>query len=410
MRDVVVTGIGIASALGHTPDEYWTRLRAGEVAVRVATPAELGVDAPVLWAPIDDFDPAARFDPRIVAGTDRCAQLLMAAAIDAVADAGLDAAGQLHPRRTAVMTGTSMGGLNSVIDAQSALERDGVDAIPRKVQIMMWPNMGAAQLAHRWKLHGPQLTICTACASSADAIGIAARHIETGMVDVAIVGGSDAQLRPLVLLSAGGLGAGSSALDPLRASLPFDVNRSGMVVGEGGGAVVLESRAHAAARGAVPLAAIAGYGSLADSYHPSSPDPSGEWQALTMRTALDDAGLEPDAISAVVAHGTATRVGDISEIRALNRYLGRHAGDVKVASVKGHVGHASGGAAAMSVVAAIGALRDGLLPMNAGTTEPEGEADFEIVVGGPATIAPGAVQVNAFGFGGQNASLVLTPA
>jgi 3-oxoacyl-[acyl-carrier-protein] synthase II len=407
MRDVVVTGTGVVSALGHTPGAFWEQLCAGTVAVRRAPREDAGTDEPVVWAPMPDFDPAARLDGRTLAGTDRFAQILMVAAEDAVADAGLDG---LDPLRTAVVTGTSMGGLTSVIDAQAAYDRGGPEALPRKVQITMWPNMGAARLAYRWKLHGPQLTLCTACASSADAIGTGARFVESGLVDVAIVGGSDAQLRPLVLLSAGALGAGSTEPYPARASLPFDVHRSGMVVGEGGAVLVLESRAHAAARGATPLAAVAGYGSLADSYHPSSPDPSGEWQALAMRQALDDAGLAVDAVGGVVAHGTATRIGDTSEIRALNAYLGAHAPQVKVASIKGHVGHSSGAAAVMSAVAGIQALRTGSLMMNAGTTEPDPDAEFAIVTGAPAALTAPAVQVNAFGFGGQNASLVMTPA
>lgn len=406
MRDVVVTGIGVVSSIGQTVESYWDNLAAGTVAIRRASRDELGADDHVLWAPIDDFDPAGRLDDRAIAGTDRFAQILMIAAQDAVAHAGLDT---LHPLRTAVVTGTSMGGLNSVIDAQADYDRGGADAVPKKVQIKMWPNMGAAQLAYHWKLHGPQLTLCTACASSADAIGTGARFIEAGLVDVAVVGGSDAHLRPLVLLSAGALGAGSKARDPLRASLPFDKNRSGMVVGEGGAVLVLERRAHAAARGARAYATVAGYGSLGDSYHPSSPDPSGEWQALTMQHALDDAGLDVSAVSGVVAHGTATVVGDLSEIRAVNAYLGSHAPAVKVASVKGHIGHSSGAAAVMSSVAAIKALQDGELVMNAGTTEPEDEARFELVTRAPAKLCGGHVQVNAFGFGGQNASLIFGP-
>jgi 3-oxoacyl-[acyl-carrier-protein] synthase II len=195
----------------------------------------------------------------------------------------------------------------------------------------------------------------------------------------------------------------------MRASLPFDRCRSGMVVGEGSGALVLERRSHAEARGARPYAAVTGYGSLADSYHPSSPDPSGEWQALTMRHALEDAGLGIESISGILAHGTATRAGDTSEIRAMNRYLGAHAPDVRVASIKGHIGHSSGAAAVMSCIAAIQGLREGRLIMNAGTTEPDDEARFDVVTRAPATITAGSVQVNAFGFGGQNASLVFSP-
>ena len=406
MKDVVVTGMGVVSSIGSTVDRYWESLTSGRIGIVKASAEDLGADRPGLWAPIDGgFGAEELLDDKVLAGTDRHTQMLMVAAENAREQAGL---GELDPLRTALVTGTSMGGLNSVIDAQSAYEDGGAPAVPNKVQIKMWPNMGAAQLAYRWKLHGPQLTLCTACASSADAVGTAARLIESGIADVAVAGGSDAHLKPVVLLSAGGLGAGSAEVDPARGLLPFDKGRSGMVVGEGAGALVLESRRHAQARGARILAAVRGYGSLADSYHPSSPDPSGEWQALTMSNALADAGLERSDIAGIVAHGTGTRIGDAAELRAINRYLGEHAEKVVVASTKGHIGHTSGASAVMSMIAAIESLRTRRFVHNAGTTDPEDEARFRIVTGGPVELGEGAVQVNAFGFGGQNASVLLT--
>lgn len=406
MQDVVVTGSGVVSSLGSTVDAYWEGLKASRSGIRTATAEEFGSDAPGVWAPVlHDFVGPARLDPRVEAGSDRHTQMLMVAAGSAFEDSKLDS---LDPLRTAVITGTSMGGLNSVIEGQEEYDAHGPSAIPNKVQIKMWPNMGAAQLAYKWKLHGPQLTVCTACASSADAIGIGARHIQSGLVDVALVGGSDAHLKPLVLLAAGGLGAGSSSMDPERALMPFDKDRTGMVVGEGAGVLVLERRQHAEARGARILGSVRGYASLADSYHPSSPDPTGEWQALTMKQALVDADLDVGDVAAVVAHGTGTRIGDVSEIRALNDYLGDRAPDVKVASIKGHIGHTSGAAAVMSAIAAIRGLDEGTLVHNRGTSNPEDEARFEVVTHGPAAITPGAIQINAFGFGGQNASLVFT--
>lgn len=406
MKDVVVTGSGVVSSIGSTVEGFWESLLAGRIGITGATPEDLGSDSPGLWAPIrGGFGAEELLDERVLNGTDRYAQMLMVAAEGARTDAGLD---ELDPLRTAVLTATSMGGLNSVIDAQAAYDAGGQEALPNKVQIRMWPNMGGAQLAYRWKLHGPQLTFCTACASSADAVGNAARMVEAGAVDVAVVAAGDAHLRPLVLLSAGGLGAGSTSLDPARGLMPFDKARTGMVVGEGAGALVLESREHARARGAEVLAAVRGYGSLADSYHPSSPDPSGEWQAMTMSNALREAGLGSADVAGVVAHGTGTKVGDVSEIRAVNQVLGDHAERAKVASIKGHIGHTSGAAAVMSMVAGIRAMSTGDFPANAGTTDPEDEARFEVVIGGPAKLGDGAVQINAFGFGGQNASVVLT--
>jgi 3-oxoacyl-[acyl-carrier-protein] synthase II len=404
--DIVVTGVGITSALGHTPDVYWEGLAGGHTAIAPVTFEGPDGSPPVatMWAPITDFDPAAWLDPREQDATDRYAQLLLAAAEGARADAGLD---ELDPERTAVVGATAMGGVLSLADGQHQVELGGPAAAPRKLQLRIWPNMAAALLTRRWGLHGPCYTLCTACAASLDAVGLAAGLLRSGLADTAVVAAGDAQLGPLIVGSAAVLGAGSRAVDPARASLPFDRSRSGMVVGEGGAALVLERAGGAAGRRAATRARVLGYGSLADAHHPSSPDPTGRWEARAVAMAQQRAGLAPGDVGGVVAHGTATVVGDAAEIRAINDVWGADAAGLPVTSLKGNVGHASGAAGMMSMVAAVLGLAAGQLPPTAGTTDPEPEARFAVVMGRPAPLRRPVVQVNGFGFGGQNASVVL---
>jgi 3-oxoacyl-[acyl-carrier-protein] synthase II len=349
----------------------------------------------------------------VVSGSDQFTLFTLAAAGQALAEAGLT---ELDPRRTGVAMGTSMGGTGALQKAQYQLQTAGPEAVDRKTMIKIWPNMAAAQVAMRYQLHGPSLTFCTACASSIDAIGAAAGLIRAGRADVVIAGGTeggygrpdgspDGDFVPAVFYSHAGYGLTGGTRDRLRASIPFDVDRSGIVVGEGCAMVVLESREHAERRGAAVLGTVDGYASLADSYHPSSPEPGGIWEAEVMRQALADASLEPSAVEAIVAHGTSTPKGDSAEIRAINDvYQGV---PVVVTSIKGNLGHPSGAAGGQAVVAGLCALRDHKLPHTAGTTRVDPEARFEVVTSAPAGIRAGHIQVNAFGFGGQNASLVL---
>jgi 3-oxoacyl-[acyl-carrier-protein] synthase II len=411
MADVVVTGMGAVSSLGHDADAFWAGLRDGDVAIHEAPWSGGGHFA--WWSAVRDFDASAWASPSVESGSDLFTLYALAASEQALRQAGLP---EPDPRRTGVVLGTSMGGTRALLKAQHALETGGPAAVDRKTMIQIWPNMAAAQIAMRRGLHGPSLTFCTACASSLDAIGSAADLIRSGRADVVIAGGAeggfglpdgrpDGDFVPAVFHSQAAYGVTTGRTSRLRASVPFDVERSGIVVGEGCGIVVLESREHAERRGAAVLGSVLGYASLADAYHPSSPEPQGIWEAETMEQALTAAGLTAGDVDAVLAHGTSTPKGDTAEIRAINRvYRGR---PVKVTSIKGNLGHPAGAAGALGVIAALHGLRDGVLPHTAGTKNVDPEADFEVVVDRPAPIGSGRMQVNAFGFGGQNASLVL---
>lgn len=403
MKNVAITGQGVISCLGLTVSDFCRGLDEGQIPAEAAPwSAETGGN--IFHAPVKGFEPTDWMSSRTVGGTDRFAQYAVAAAAEAVKNAGIE---EFNPVRTAVIMGTSMAGAQTLLDAQDEYVRGGYEAIPRKLQLMAWPNMAGAQIALRWKLHGPLLTISTACASSLDAIGLAARMIESGMVDVAITGGSDNGGVRTSQLAAARYGMSPIDVeDPKMVCRPFDVNRRGVLGGDGAAVVVLESVSHARARGAQIQGLVRGYGSLSDGYHPSSPNPSGEWEVAAMRAAQAEAELTPSDIGAVVAHATGTPVGDIAEITAINEVFAST--PVLATGIKGNVGHTAGAAGAMGVMTGLHSLRTGTLSPTASTTDLDPAIRFEVPLGAPAAAKIDAFQVNAFGFGGQNTSLVVS--
>ena len=416
MRRIAITGLGVVSALGHDVDSFIGGLTNGTVLIEPAPWAGEGPGAYFSWMSlITGFDPADWMDEKVRDGTDLFSQYALAAATQAVRSAGLS---ETIPETAAVVHGTTMGGVRGLMKAQHDLEASGPAAIDRKTMIRIWPNMAAAQIAMRFGLHGPQLTVTSACASSLDAVGVAAGMIASGRAPVAVVGGTDAGWQlppgsaddsfvPALFYSRSQYGVNSAERDPRRASLPFDRDRNGVVGGEGSAFFVLEDAAAARRRGAPILAEVAGYASLADGYHPSSPEPSGRWEAETMLRALGDADIPAAEVGAVVAHATATPKGDTAEIRAINTVYGKHASGLHAMSFKGHIGHTGASAGGMGILIAVAALNRGVLPHTACTTNPDPEADFHVVTRAPVEVDTRAVQVNAFGFGGQNASVVV---
>ena len=411
LRNVVITGMGIVSSLGLDVDRFMTRLLAGEVAIHAAPwPSEAG---DVWWSGVQGFEPAQWVSPEVEAGTDLYAQYAIAAARQSVDQSGIT----FDPIRTAVVHGTTLGGVRALLRAQHDLDRHGAAAIDRKTLIKISPNMAAAQLSMLWGLHGPQITIGAACASSLDAIGTAAHLIADGRADAAIAGGTeggwtatdgsaDGDFAPAVFHSQIRYGMVVPGPDRLTASVPFDRRRTGVVTGEGSAMFVLEREDAARARGATVLAEVAGYASLGDAHHPSSPEPTGRWEAEVMNQALVTAGLRAQDVDALVAHATSTPKGDLAEIRAINSVYSRSR-SLPVTSLKGHIGHSGAAAGAMSLVAAVHTLNGDDLPHTAGTRDIDPEVDFSVVVERPRAVDADVIQINAFGFGGQNASLVV---
>ena len=416
---IAITGVGMVSPLGSTADTTYAALLGGECGVSTAPWQEPGDERPGWFAPVHSgFEPRDWLDQARLDGTDRFVTFGLAAVHEAVTGAQLtpDHGQGLDPLRTAVVDSTSMGGFYSLMRAQAALARGGIAAIPTKTMMQVWGNMSCAQVAMRYKLHGPALTVNTACAGSLDAVGQGARLIREGLVDVALCGGTEggfpsgpdggSDFVPVTSPGAALIGVESSATDSRLASLPFDVRRSGIVFGEGAAWLVLESEAHATRRNATVRAWLEGYASCADSYHPVAPDPSGRWEAHAMDLARSSAGLSASDIALVVAHGTGTPKGDAAEAAALARSFGQVR--PAVTSLKGHLGHTGASSGAMSMIAAIEMMdRREVIPTR-GTTEIDPGFDLDLKVGSVGPLAIGRVQVNAFGFGGQDASLVLS--
>ena len=399
MKNVVITGMGVISSIGYSVKQFWRSLVNGRMAISNTSDPSLP-----FWSPVSrDFDPIKWLDSDVVRTTNRLTQFALCAAIDAVT---MSQAAPLPSTRTAVILGSTMGSVPTLAETQSALEHEGPRAVPARLMSQVIPNIPAAHIAIRWGLHGPLLTISTACASSLDAIGLAAKMIEGGEIDYAIAGGVDGLLTPVVAHSLVRARAVTKSFVPELASRPFDRDRTGFVMGEGAGIVLLESIKSAKTRHQPVLARIIGYGSVADAFHVTSPDPSGKWEALAMQIALEDARVSPSEIDAVIAHGTGTPVGDNAEIQAINQTFTKPQTPI-VTSIKGNMGHSMAASGVMAVIAGTNALINGKLPFTMGTREVDPTAEFDLVTRQTRSLSMAKLQVNAFGFGGQNASLVL---
>ncbi len=403
MSSCVITGMGIISSLGLSVDEFWQRLLEGEQAVEgVMIP---GASVPIWQSRVGpSFNPQDVVDdPRVLRNASRFTFYALAGVSQALAQARLN---ELPEERTAVLMGTSMGGVPDLTAAQSSYITEGIQKVPARLMASVIPNMAASHIAMHYHLHGPQLTLTSACASGIDSIGMASRLIQSGMADIAIVGGVENLLDPVVSASLFHAHALAQATYSSDASKPFDRDRTGFVMGEGAGVVILESEVHALRREQPILAYVEGYASLADGYHVTAPEPSGKWEARAMERALDAASISAHAIDLVLAHGTGTPVGDLAEIRAIKRVYGSL--PAVVTSIKGHIGHSMGASGTMSVIAAIQSMHHSIVPPTKGTHILDPEVDFEIVLDEPLRVPVQMTQVNAFGFGGQNASLVLS--
>ncbi len=411
--NLAITGVGAVSPIGCSAAALCDGLLAGRIGIRPAPWAEASGGG-LYGAVADDFDPTRWMDERVVAGTDGFARFALAASAQAIADAGLDPAA-LDPHRTAVVHGTSMGGHFSVARAQWQFDRGGVAAIDAKTQIKIWPNMAAAQICMAYGLHGPSLTVTTACASSLDAIGTAALYLNAGMAEVALVGATEGgytcdpgqeHFQAAVNAAEQRYGMSTGQADPTRAMLPFAADRVGIVSGEGSAFFVLETAEHAAARGALTKGWVLGYGSLADAHHPSSPEPNGRWEELVMAQAQTSAGVRAVDLDVLVAHATGTPKGDTAEIRAINRVFADN-DLLTVTGLKGHTGHTGAASGAMNIMAGLQAFDSGLLPNIAGTSKLDPEIEFDVALHQPRSVSPELIQVNSFGFGGQNASMII---
>lgn len=420
MDAIAITGTGVVSALGSSVDRFHQGMLADRSGIGLAPWCDPERDGgKVFWGTVTDFDPLDWMDAKIADGSDLFAQFALAAAQQAMQQAGLHDGGY-DAERLGVVHGTSGGGVRAFQKAQYMLDTQGPEAVPRKTQLQVWANMAAGQISLRYRLHGPNLTVTTACASSLDAMGTAARLIRAGEADIVIAGGTeggisaaggkpDGDFVPAMYYAGGAYGMEGASDDPRRVMLPFDVKRQGIVVGEGSSIVVLERESHAKARGAKILGYFRGYGSLSDSFHPSSPDPSGQWEAKAMEKAIQSAGMSPSDVGGLAAHATATPKGDTAEIAAINRVHGRgRSAPLPVTAPKGHFGHSGASSGGMALIELLCGMADGVFVHTSNTDEPDPAAEFELVIGKPKKLDFDVAQINSFGFGGQNASVVIS--
>jgi 3-oxoacyl-[acyl-carrier-protein] synthase II len=403
---VAITGLGVKTPAGCDLGTFWDTLLAGRscaAPIRRIDPAPL----PVRFAcEVTEFDTATYFDSKETRRTDRVAQLAFGAAADALADAGELGA---DPARCGVVAAAGVGGLITQEEQEYNLFSRGPNRVSPMLVPMMMPNAAAALVGMKLGWTGPNFCIATACAGGSHAIGEAARLIREGSSDVVLAGGSEACVTPIAIAAFARMGALSSRNDePTLASRPFDVDRDGFVMGEGAGFLVLESWDRAVARGAHIYGEVAGYGRNSDAYHVTAPSPGGEGAAHCMRLALADAGLEPSQIGHVNAHGTSTDLNDAAEAEAVVKVFGEST--LPIWSAKGSIGHLIAAAGAVEAVAAMLSLRDGIIPPTVNHRHGEPElGSVDVVHGEPRTLAAAPVVSNSFGFGGHNASLVLTP-
>lgn len=412
-RRVVVTGLGVISPIGNNIDTYWENLLAGVCGIDFikAFPTD---DLPSKVAgEVKDFDPAEYgIEPSFSRRQDRFTLFAVAAASQAMKQSGLDAGdgGNIDKDRLGVYVGSGIGGFATQVRETEKILTEG----PRWVSPLFVPtmisNIAAGNIAIRNNACGPCLPVSTACATSTHTIGEAYRAIRHGYADAIIAGGSEAVVLPLAIAGFANAKALSKADDPQRASLPFNKNRGGFVLGEGAAILVLEEYEHAKERGIEILAEICGYGNTCDAYHVTAPRPDGTTQAKAIEMALKEAGYTSADTLYINAHGTGTPLNDVTETVAYKLALGDDAYRAHISSTKGHTGHLLGAAGAVEAVATVLALRNGVVPPTIGLDEPDPECDLNYTPNEPADVELTMAISDSLGFGGHNACIAFRKA
>ena len=409
--EVVITGLGATTPLGGDVPSTWAAALAGESGARTfdndwAATYEL----PVTFAAQLRVHPSEVLSRPEMKRMDPSAQYAMVALREAWADAG---APEVEPTRLGAVVSSGIGGIWTILDAWDTLREKGARRVLPMTVPMLMPNSPSAYVALEVGAQAGAHALVSACASGAEAIGYAAEMIRTGRADVVVAGGTEAAIHPMPIAAF----AASRTLstrndDPAAASRPYDVERDGFVIGEGAGIVVLESAAHAAARGATIHARVAGVGLSADGYHMTSPEPEGRGQIAAMRRALEDAGVTVADVGHVNAHATSTTVGDLVEARSIRAVLGSAADGVALSATKSMTGHLLGGAGALETIFTVLALRERTAPPTINVSQPDPELALDLVRDTPRALRAGQLAAinNSFGFGGHNVALVLTTA
>ena len=404
-RRVVITGMGSINPLGHNIADTWQAVKDGVCGIAPITQYDATNQKVHLAAEVKDWDPTSVLDKKDVRHMARFAQLAMASAKEAVADSGLDLE-QVDATRCGVIVSSGIGGIGMTESEQMRCSEKGFDrASPFYIPSAI-ANMGAGLIAIAFGFKGMCTCPVTACAGGSNAVGDAFRHIRDGYAEVMLCGGAESAVTPLSIGGFTTMRALHVGDDPNRASIPFDAERSGFVMGEGAAVLILEELEHARARGAQILGEITGYGATCDAYHITAPDPEGAWSAACMEQALADAGLAPEAVDYINAHGTSTPLNDSGETAAIRRVFGAHADRLMVSSTKSMTGHLLGASGAVEAALCVLALKDGFVPATINYQVPDPACDLDIVPNGGREADIRCAISNSLGFGGHNACLV----
>jgi 3-oxoacyl-[acyl-carrier-protein] synthase II len=407
-RRVVITGMGVVTSLGEVVDELWENVCAGKSGISNITRWDASKYPTRFGGECSKFDVSKYgVDVKEARRLDRFGQFGLAASVSAVKDSGIDFSKE-DPYRCGVIIGSGIGGIETLEEQNKILNTRGVSRVSPFTVPRLMVNAASGNVSILYKLKGPNTAVATACATGSNAIGDAGRFIQADMADLMVAGGSEAALCEL------GLGSFCAARalstrndDPTRASRPWDKDRDGFVMGEGAGVVLLEEYEHAKKRGAKIYAELAGYGMSADASHITAPDENGAGAMMAMRFALKDAGLNPDQVDYINAHGTSTPLGDIAETKAVKATYGPHAKKVAISSTKSQIGHLLGASGGVEAVLTAMAISRNLIPPTINLDNPDPECDLDYV---PHKARDRKVEVamsNSFGFGGHNASIVM---
>lgn len=404
-RRVVVTGMGAITPIGNSVEEFWNGIKEGKTGFGPITYFDTADYRCKLAAEVKDFDPAQYMDKKSARRMEQFCQFAVAAAGQAISDAGLTME-QEDPYMVGCSVGSGIGSLQAMEREYDRLKEKGPGRVGPMLVPLMISNMAAGNVSIAYGLKGKSLNVVTACATGTHSIGEAYRTIQYGDADVMIAGGTESSITPIGIAGFSALTALSFSEDPERASIPFDKERNGFVMGEGSAIVVLEELEHAKRRGAKIYAELTGYGCSSDAYHITSPAEDGSGAATAMLNALKDGGVAPEELAYINAHGTSTHHNDLFETRAIKLAFGEHAYDLKINSTKSMVGHLLGAAGAVEFVTCVKEIQEGYIHRTVGLRETEEELDLNYCRDSYKEEVPYAL-TNSLGFGGHNASLLL---
>lgn len=405
-RRVVVTGLGAVTPIGNSVEEFWEGIREGKTGIGPITRFDAEEYKVRLVAEVKDFDPKKYMEPKMVRRMAPFAQYAVAAAKEAFADAGLDMEKE-DPFRAGVIIGSGVGDLHQVELCYDKILTKGPGRVPPLMVPLMISNMAAGNVSIQLGLRGKCSDVVTACASGTHSIGDAFRAIQYGDAEIMLAGGAESCICPTGVAGFDALTALTETDDPARASIPFDRDRDGFVLGEGAGVVVLEELEHALARGAEIYAEVVGYGATADAYHITSPAEDGSGAAKAMTLAMEEAGADPSEIEYINAHGTSTHHNDLFETRAIHMAFGEAAEKVVVNSTKSMIGHLLGAAGGVEFITCVKSIQEGFIHQTVGTREPGEGCDLDYAIGAPVEKEIRYAMSNSLGFGGHNATLLL---